>query len=66
MDIVSKLNTAVAIAIEKGISRKFTAWVVATVALFTSFIDGSAWMYITLLYIGIQTSLDFLKGYKQG
>jgi len=58
---ISKIAELALVGVEKGISRKFAAWVVATVGLFTDYIPSDAWMTITLLYIGVQGALDYLK-----
>jgi hypothetical protein len=42
-------------------SRKLTVWTAATVAFFMGKIDAEWWAYISLAYISVQSTLDFLK-----
>jgi hypothetical protein len=44
--------------VNKANSRKFIAWTIATIALFTRYIDANSWMMITMLWLGIQGYLD--------
>ena len=44
---------------ERLISRKFLAWITATVLLaFTSNLDPDNWVIVTSIYIGGQTVID--------
>jgi hypothetical protein len=47
--------------LEKASSRKFLAWVVASVGLFTGYIQSTDWLMVTMLYLGMQTYLDNKK-----
>lgn len=44
--------------IEKAISRKLMAWLVATGLMFIDKIDGDQWILVTSLYIGTQATID--------
>ncbi len=57
--IDSKLAVLVLTHIEKALSRKFIAWIAATVAMFLGKVDGDAWMVVTGIYMGLQTGLDY-------
>lgn len=43
------------------ISRKMTVWIVSTVCFFLTMLTADQWMYITLIYLGVQGTLDFFK-----
>ena len=44
---------------ERLISRKFLAWITATLLLaFTSNLDANNWVIVTSIYIGGQTVID--------
>jgi hypothetical protein len=40
-------------------SKKFIVWTVASVAMFTGFLQSTDWMYITTMYLGAQGLIDF-------
>jgi hypothetical protein len=45
-------------AIERLLSRKFMAWLVATIALFAGKLSGMEWVYVTSIYIIAQGYID--------
>lgn len=49
------------LAYKASSSRKYMAWMIASVALFTDFITPEHWITITVLYIGVQGGLDWKK-----
>lgn len=50
----------------KANSRKFLAWITATIGLFTQFVNEDNWLMITMLWMGAQAFLDYRnKGLTQ-
>jgi hypothetical protein len=47
------------------ISKKLTVFAVATVLVFMSKIEGSEWVYISLMYIGTQGAIDLYNRIKK-
>jgi len=52
--------------IEKFISRKFLAWVTATVLCILGAVSSDNWTAITLAYIGTQALVDMAVQWKHG
>ena len=52
--------------VEKAISRKFLAWVTATVLAAYSHIDSSDWVAVTTMYIGSEALVDLATRWKHG
>ena len=52
--------------IEQFISRKFLAWVVATVMCMMGTVTSDNWVAITLAYIGTQALVDSVVKWKYG
>jgi hypothetical protein len=53
----------------KMVSRKLLVWLVATAGVPLGFIDGEAWVQISMVYIGSATASNFILEYakaKQG
>lgn len=46
-------------AVIKILSKKFIVWIIASIALFTRFIESSEWMAITMTYLGAQGFIDW-------
>ena len=51
---------------EKVISRKFLAWVTATVLSACGRIDSSDWVAVTVMYIGSEALVDLASRWKHG
>jgi hypothetical protein len=49
---------------EKIVSRKFLAWITATILAGIGFLDSGDWIIITLTYIGAQAAIDAAKCWK--
>jgi len=47
--------------IDKFVSKKFLAWVVATVFLGLTWCTNEQWYFITLAYLGMQGAIDALN-----
>ena len=52
--------------IEKFISRKFLAWVTATVLIFNQHVTSEDWVAVTLAYIGSEALVDIAVRWKHG
>jgi len=53
--------------LDKFVSKKFLAWIVATVFLGLTWCTNEQWYFITLAYLGLQGGIDALtKGKKDG
>ena len=42
-------------------SKKFLAWVAATVALYLRLIDAGTWLTVTLVYVGANLGQDLME-----
>ncbi len=51
---------------EKAISRKFLAWVTATVLAAYGHIDSSDWVAVTTMYIGSEALVDLASRWRHG
>jgi hypothetical protein len=51
---------------EKVISRKFLAWVTATVLASYNHIDSGDWVAVTVMYIGSEALVDLAARWKHG
>jgi hypothetical protein len=51
---------------EKIISRKFLAWITATVLSGTGHIDSDDWVAVTVMYIGSEALVDLAARWKHG
>tara|TARA_R110001583_G_scaffold36577_2_gene120485 strand:+ start:992 stop:1186 length:195 start_codon:yes stop_codon:yes gene_type:complete len=51
---------------EKVISRKFLAWVTATVLSAHNHIDSADWVAVTVMYIGSEALVDLATRWKHG
>jgi len=47
-------------------SRKLTAWILATTLLFFDKLPAEHWATITMIYISAQGFIDTIKAYKFG
>lgn len=46
------------------LSKKWWAWIVATVLVFMKVISGEAWLYITLAFLGANIGQDVVEKIK--
>jgi hypothetical protein len=46
------------------LSKKWWAWVVATILVFMKVIEGEWWFYITLAFLGINITQDWIEKLK--
>lgn len=51
---------------ERFISRKFLAWITATVLCYVGTVTSSDWVAVTLAYIGTQALVDMATQWKHG
>ena len=51
---------------EKFISRKFLAWITATVLVSINSVSSSDWVAVTLAYIGSQALVDLAVKWRHG
>jgi hypothetical protein len=51
---------------ERFISRKFLAWLTATVLVYTDHLTSEDWVAVTLAYIGTQALVDAAVAWKHG
>ncbi len=51
---------------EKVISRKFLAWVTATVLTLNQVVESSDWVAVTVMYIGSEALVDLAARWKHG
>ena len=51
---------------EKFISRKFLAWITATVLVGIDSVSSSDWVAVTLAYIGSQALVDLAVKWRHG
>jgi len=51
--------------LSKIISRKLLAWIVSTFFLYKQILEPDDWVYITLLWIGVQGTIDWYEIYKK-
>ncbi len=51
---------------EKVISRKFLAWVTATVLALHQVVESSDWVAVTVMYIGSEALVDLAARWKHG
>ena len=51
---------------EKVISRKFLAWITATVLSACNHIDSEDWVAVTVMYIGSEALVDLAARWKHG
>jgi len=51
---------------EKVISRKFLAWVTATVLALNHVVESSDWVAVTVMYIGSEALVDLAARWKHG
>ena len=52
--------------VEKFVSRKFLAWLTATVLCAYGMVTSDNWTAITLAYIGTQALVDMATAWKHG
>ncbi len=52
--------------VERFISRKFLAWLTATVLAVTGAVTSGDWVAVTLAYIGSQALVDLAVQWKHG
>lgn len=50
----------------KGISKKLTVFIIASIALFKGILTGTDWVIISGIYIGSQTVIDVFKAKSGG
>jgi hypothetical protein len=46
-------------------SKKFIVWTIASVAMFTGYLQSTDWMYITTMYLGAQGLIDWKDNSKK-
>lgn len=63
--ILAKACEATEIFIEKLASRKFLVWLVATHMSYFGFLESSDWLFVSMLYVGAQATLDYRNINKQ-
>jgi hypothetical protein len=63
---MSRLKAASDKYVEKFISRKFLAWLTATVLCAYGMVTSDNWTAITLAYIGTQALVDMAVQWKHG
>jgi len=51
---------------EKVISRKFLAWITATVLSAYNHIESEDWVAVTVMYIGSEALVDLASRWKHG
>ena len=51
---------------EKVISRKFLAWITATVLSAQGHIESDDWVAVTVMYIGSEALVDLASRWKHG
>ena len=51
---------------EKIISRKFLAWVTATVLSLNGLLDSEDWVAVSVMYIGSEALVDLAARWKHG
>ena len=51
---------------EKIISRKFLAWVTATVLSLNGLLDSEDWVAVTVMYIGSEALVDLAARWQHG
>lgn len=59
------LGKAINTVAGKVASRKLTVWAAATVAFFMDKIDSDMWVYLSMIYIASQATLDYLLKEKK-
>lgn len=64
--MVARLKAFTDKYIEKFISRKFLAWITATVLCAYGAVTSDNWTAITLAYIGTQALVDMAVQWKHG
>ena len=47
------------------ISKKLTVFLIATILILKGSINGSEWVYISLMYIGTQGAIDLYNSIKK-
>lgn len=52
--------------IEKAISRKFLAWITATVLALEDIVASEDWVAVTVMYIGSEALVDLAARWKHG
>jgi len=52
--------------VERFISRKFLAWITATMLASYGVVSSSDWVAVTLAYIGTQALVDMATAWKHG
>lgn len=57
--ILKKACQATESFIEKLASRKFLVWLVATHMVYFNFLESSDWLFVSMLYVGAQATLDY-------
>lgn len=65
-DSLKKTKAFLDKSVERLVSRKFLAWIVATCMVFYGILDGDNWVAITLTYIGTQALVDTAVAWKHG
>jgi len=59
------MKEAFDVFLQKIISRKLLAWIVATVALFLGVVTEEAWQWITGIYIGVVGVGDIVEANRK-
>lgn len=52
--------------LSKGVSKKLTVFIIASIALFNGNLTGTDWVIISGIYIGSQTVIDVFKAKSGG
>ena len=47
------------------ISKKLTVFVISTILVLKEVISGSEWVYVALIYIGVQGTIDLYNSIKK-
>jgi len=62
--MVQKIKAFADRYVEKFISRKFLAWLVATGLALHGVLDSEHWVWVTIAYLGTQAAIDTVVAMK--
>lgn len=61
IELIEEICQSIKIFLSKANSRKFLVWAIGTHMTYIHLLDPDHWMVLSLLYIGVQYSLDMKK-----
>ena len=64
MTVTQMAKGALDKVLEKVVSRKLLVWGTATALLFTSNLESEHWLYLSALYIVVQSIIDAIVKFK--